>query len=156
MSFDQDLISIQRNREKLIHDTWIDTKGITVSIKPVKLLDNGEEVKHDLDPFDIDVKSVGYEDGSIKEYNIPYNSKAIFINADYQFQIVSYEIMLDALLGNENSSNFNSIWCLIKGAFVPKYSILTFAEFQNIKMRVEQVTKKRPISNIYKYKLVRC
>lgn len=156
MLFPSELITLQIEREKLITDTWIEAKGLEVKIKPVMLTENGIEVQHDLDPFVVDVKRVGYQEGSVGKYDLEYKTKAVFINEHFQFQPISHDIMLEDMNETDKSSNFNEVYCFIQGNIVPKYSIITFEVFGNIAMRIEEVTKKRPLSDIHKYRLVRC
>lgn len=154
--FPSELISLHKDREKLIADTWIDKKGIDVTVKPVKLFDNGTKVMHDLDPFAIDVNSIGYQEGSITQYDAEFSTKVVFINEQFQFSPISHDMMFEDIAGDAESSNFNEVYCFIQGALVPKYSIIAFTDFGSMTMRIEDIMKKRPLSDIHRYRLVRC
>ncbi|MFT7880436.1 MAG: hypothetical protein ABXS91_08590 [Sulfurimonas sp.] len=156
MLFPNELINLHKDREKTITDTWIAKKGIEVTIKPVKIFDNGAEISHDLDPFGVGVNTVGYEEGSIGEYENEIIRKIVFVNEQFQFSPISHDMMLEDILGSDESSNMNEVFCFIEGDLVPKYSELTFTYFGSMVMRIEEITKKRPLSDIHKYKLVRC
>lgn len=151
-----ELNTLYKDREKIITDKWIETKGISVKIKPVLIEDNGVIVRHDLDPFAVDVNSLGYEEGSITQYGLEYTTKAVFVNENFQFTAISHDIMIEDLKNQSESSNFNEVYCFVQGGIVPKYSILTFLEHINIQMKIEEISKKRPLSDIHKYRLVRC
>ena len=156
MQFQSELIDLHKDREKEMLDTWLVSKGLDVSIKPVSVVVGVDKVSHDLDPFNIDIKRVGYENGSLSNYEADYLQKAIFINEQFQFTPISYDIMTEEIGDSNDSSNINEVFCFIGGVIVPKYSIITFKDFPNINLRVEEVAKKRPLSDVYRYKLVRC
>jgi len=154
--FPNELIDLHKSREKEILDKWIETKGIDAIVKPVKVEDNGAIIAHDLDPFNIEIGTVGYEDGSIMEYDNEYKAKLIIANEQFQFLNVSFDIMVEEYFNDSDSSNMNELYCFIEGGIVPKSSIISFENFDNISMRVESIMKKRPLSDIYRYRLVRC
>ena len=156
MQFQSELIDLHKDREKEILDTWLNSKGLDITIKPVSVLVGADKVSHDLDPFNIDIKRVGYENGAVSDYGTDYQQKAIFINEQFQFSLISYDILIDEIEDVSDSSNISEVFCFIGGVIVPKYSIITFKDFQNINLRVEEIAKKRPLSDVYRYKLVRC
>lgn len=151
-----ELINIHKDREKTITDTWIDKKGMEATIRPVKLLDGANEIQHDLDPFGVDVNSVGYEEGSITQYDNEITRKIVFINEQFQFTPISHDMMIEDIAGDNESSNLNEVYCFIQGSLIPKYSIVTLKYFGSITMKIEEIAKKRPLSDIHRYRLVRC
>lgn len=153
MSFPSELILLHKTREKEILDNWLDVKGLDISIKPV-VVDSASP--HDLDPFNIDIQQIGYEEGSITNYGVDFKAKAVLMNEQFQFSEISYDILVEEINGSDDSSNFNEIYCFISGDIIPKYSILTFDNFPAINLRIDKIAKKRPLSDIYRYKLVRC
>ena len=173
MLFPNELIALHEEREKLILDTWLNTKGFNIEVKPVLISDGTELVEHDLDPFDIDINRIGYDQGSVSEFGDIYEQRAVLINEQFQFHDISYSILVEEISDLNNSSNMGEVYCFIGGDIVPKYSIVTLYKDEvepypndgsyptsvlpsiGISFRVEEVAKKRPLSNIYRYKLVR-
>ena len=156
MQFTGELIDLHKDREKEILDAWLYSKGLDITVKPVSVIIGADKVSHDQDPFDIEIRRVGYENGSISDYDTDYPQKAVFVNEQFQFTPISYDILLEEIGDNNDSSNFNEVYCFIGGQIVPNYSIITFKDFPSVSLRVEEVAKKRPLSDIYRYKLVRC
>ncbi|WP_294959200.1 hypothetical protein [Sulfurovum sp.] len=157
--FPSELVTLYANEEKLILDTWLGGTGITVEVKPIMIKDGAKQVIHDLDPFDIKINRIGYEQGSIKEYGPVYSARSIIINEQFQFLNISYDILLEEMEAGSPSQNQNEVYCFISGEIVPKYSIVTFFKdvpTEGISFRVEEVQRKRPLSNVLKYRLVRC
>lgn len=154
--FDNSLLQMHKDKEKLIHDTWVEGCGINILVSPVKLLgDDNKRIMHDADPFGIEADYVGYDDGVITEYGNNYNTYAIFTDADYEPISVSDEIAIDEQGLEADVQNHNSVHGYISGVFVPKGSLIQFDQYQSIKMRVNNVRKKRPQSDIYLYELGR-
>ncbi len=154
--FPSELIALHTQREKQILDTWLTTRGLDVVVKPVKMTDGVNNVVHDLDPFNIDVNRIGYEEGSITQYELEFDQKAVFVNEQFQFNDISFDIFMEESTSSADSSNFNEVYCFIGGEIVPKYSIITFKNFPSVSLRVDEISKKRPLSDVYRYKLVRC
>ncbi|NOR58761.1 MAG: hypothetical protein GQ474_09595 [Sulfurimonas sp.] len=153
--FPSEIIELNKAREKQVLDTWLNKRGITVTIKPIVMQIAGKDVHQDLDPFHVDVDRVGYEEGDMHHFGIEYTTQAIMVKQDGTFMPLSFNMILEEVNSTAESTNFFELYCFIGGDIIPKYSQVTFTDFSAVSMRIEEVSKNRPLSDIYQYKLAR-
>ena len=146
---------MHKKKEKIIHDTWVMGCGIKIKVLPVQTTDNGAILTYDNDPMQIDVNYLSYDEGTIKGYGEQIERYAILLDEQYEQTPISHEIMLQEQNGDTDIQNHNEIYCYINGGIIPKYSLIEFSMYGDIKMRVEEITKKRPQTDIRVYRLTR-
>ncbi|MGW8169635.1 MAG: hypothetical protein ACWGHH_06490 [Sulfurovaceae bacterium] len=145
------LLETYNQREKLIIDTYIRTKGIDVSVKAVSIDETNPYDGMFNDPLNINVQSIDYGTGTIRDFKAEEDRKVVFLNSSFQPIEISMDMFLD-----DKSSNINELYCYIDGTPIPKASIIKLkSPYENMQFRVEELMLKRPMSNVIRYRLTR-
>ena len=160
------------SREERAFIALISKRGIVVDIKQPRLL-NADGSQHDktYDDFEINVKRVSarglpasnIDFSPISDDFLPVDGTArlIFDNDGFgEFRPISHGQIVSALQGSDSATdaknNFNDLYAYIYVRHVlPLGSIVVFRDFSGMSFKVVDATKKRQMTQIFRYKLSR-
>ena len=154
--FPNELVELHQAREKEIHDTWVIGCGLEILVSKVKIRDaDGETIQQDNDPTGIPISYVDYKELDPKQYMDEDKRYMIVVNTEFVDSTISFENMLREDRGEADVSTMNDIYAYVSGDMLTDRSIIKLEKYPSVMYEVEEVMKKRPLSSVRRYKLVR-
>jgi hypothetical protein len=145
----KNIIEQFKEKERLIHDTFLKRRGAKVKIKPVKQTSDTVPA-HDADPFNIDVKWESHQYGTIEDFEDEYDGFCVLFNEGFIYQSVSIEEFVSS-----EHETFSDIQCRITGKYLPVGSKIEFERYPQYKFEIGEAMRVRGLSSVLSYKLVR-